>query len=88
VGKEGLQKSVSTGIMLDLSSVREVAAKLQIGASSQTILVNSASIQVETADMQLKNVIGATELEELPTLGRDAVQLQKTAPGVVDLACA
>jgi hypothetical protein len=39
---------------------------------------------VETADMQLKNVIGATELEELPTLGRDAVQLQKTAPGVVE----
>jgi hypothetical protein len=35
-------------------------------------------------DMQLKNVIGATELEELPTLGRDAVQLQKTAPGVVE----
>jgi hypothetical protein len=42
VGKEGLQKFVSTGIMLDLSSVREVAATLQIGASSQTILVNSA----------------------------------------------
>ena len=34
--------------------------------------------------MQLKNVIGASELEELPTLGRDAVQLQKTAPGVVE----
>ena len=70
--------------MLDLSSAREVEAKLQIGASSQTIQVNSATIQVETADMQLKNVIGATELEELPTLGRDAVQLQKTAPGVVE----
>jgi hypothetical protein len=70
--------------MLDLSSAREVAAKLQIGASSQTIQINSATIQVETADMQLKNVIGATELEELPTLGRDAVQLQKTAPGVVE----
>jgi hypothetical protein len=84
VEKNGFQKFVSTGIMLDLSSAREVEAKLQIGTSSQTVQVNSATVQVETADMQLKNVIGATELEELPTLGRDAVQLQKTAPGVVE----
>lgn len=84
VGKDGFQKFVSTGIMLDLSSARQVEARLQIGASSQTVEINSATIQVETADMQLKNVIGATELEELPTLGRDAVQLQKTAPGVVE----
>jgi hypothetical protein len=84
VAKDGFQKFVSKGIMLNLSSAREVEAKLQIGASSQTIEINSATIQVETADMQLKNVIGAAELEELPTLGRDAVQLQKTAPGVVE----
>ena len=84
IAKDGFQKFSSTGIMLDLSSAREVAAKLQVGASSQTVQVNSATIQVETADIQLKNVIGATELQELPTRGRDAVQLQKTAPGVVE----
>jgi Carboxypeptidase regulatory-like domain len=84
VSKDGFQNFSSTGIMLDLSSAREVAAKLQVGASSQTVRVNSATIQVETADIQMKNVIGATELQELPTLGRDAVQLQKTAPGVVE----
>jgi hypothetical protein len=84
VSKEGFQKFVATGIRLDLSSAREIEAKLQVGTSSQTVQVNSATIQVETADIQLKNVVGAAELEELPTLGRDAVQLQKTAPGVVE----
>ena len=84
VVKNGFQKFVSTGIMLDLSSSREVEARLLIGASSQTVQVHSAQIQVERGDAQLKNVIGAAELEELPTLGRDAVQLQKTAPGVVE----
>src|SRR6202453_511225 len=84
ISKEGFHKFISTGIMLDLSSAREVEAKLEVGTSSQTVEVHSATIQVETADMQLKNVIGASELEELPTLGRDAVQLQKTAPGVVE----
>jgi hypothetical protein len=84
MGARGFQKFVETGIMLDLSSARAIDAKLQIGTSSQTIQVNSTTAQVETSDVQLKNVVGATELEELPTLGRDAVQLQKTAPGVVE----
>ena len=84
VAEQGFQNFVSTGIMLDLSSAREVDAKLQIGTSAQTIQVNSAMVQVETSDVQLKNVVGAAELEELPTLGRDAVQLQKIAPGVVE----
>jgi hypothetical protein len=75
---------VSTGIMLDLSSAREINAKLQVGASSQSVRVDSAAVQVETADVQLKNLIGAAEIVDLPTLGRDAVQLQKTAPGVVE----
>jgi hypothetical protein len=84
VNESGFQKFISTGIMLDLSSAREIDARLQIGTSSQTIQVNSTAVQVETSDVQLKNVIGAAELEELPTLGRDAVQLQKTAAGVVE----
>jgi hypothetical protein len=84
VGEQGFQKFISTGIMLDLSSAREIDAKLQIGTSSQTVQVNSTAVQVETSDVQLKNVVSAAELEELPTLGRDAVQLQKTAPGVME----
>jgi len=60
---------VSTGIMLDLSSAREINAKLQVGASSQSVRVDSAAVQVETADVQLKNLIGAAEIVDLPTLG-------------------
>ncbi len=80
----GFQRFTTTGIMLDLSSAREVDAKLQIGTSSQTVQVNSEIVQVESSDVQLKNVVAAQEIEELPTLGRDAVQLQKTAPGTVE----
>ena len=82
--QDGFQKFTSTGIMLDLSSAREIDATLQIGTSSQTVQINSSTVQVETSDVQLKNVVGAAEIEELPTLGRDAVQLQKTAPGVME----
>ena len=65
VSEQGFQKFVSTGTMLDLSSAREIDAKLQVGSSSQTIEVNSTAVQVETSDVQLKNVVGAAELEEL-----------------------
>lgn len=80
----GFQRFSTTGIVLDLSSAREVDAKLQIGTSSQTVQVNSDIVQVESSDVQLKDVVAAREIEELPTLGRDAVQLQKTAPGTVE----
>lgn len=78
------QRFVATGIVLDLSSAREVSATLQVGTSSETVRVDANRVQVESSDVQLKDVIGARELQELPTLGRDAVQLQKTAPGTVE----
>lgn len=84
VEDSGFQRFTTTGIMLDLSSQREVDAKLQIGTASQTVQVNSDIVQVESSDVQLKNVVAAQEIEELPTLGRDAVQLEKTAPGTVE----
>ncbi len=84
VEDQGFERFTTTGIMLDLSSAREIDARLQIGTSSQTVEVNSTAVQVESSDVQLKDVIGSQQIEELPTLGRDAVQLQKTAPGTVE----
>jgi len=80
----GFERFTVRGIMLDLSSAREVDAQMQIGTSSQTVEVSSDAVQVETSDVQLKNVLDAQEIEELPTLGRDVIQLQKTAPGIVE----
>lgn len=84
IDKSGFRTFVSTGLMLNLSSERAVNATLQIGGSSQIVRVKAASAQVETSDTQLKTVIGGKEIVDVPLLGRDAVQLQKTAPGVVE----
>ncbi|MGB6132995.1 MAG: carboxypeptidase-like regulatory domain-containing protein [Acidobacteriaceae bacterium] len=84
VEDSGFQRFVVSGIILDLSSARQVDARLRIGSSSETVRVSSEEVEVESSDVQLKDVIGAQELEDLPTLGRDAVQLQKTAPGTVE----
>ena len=84
VEQSGFQRFTATGIVLDLSSAREVNATLKIGASTQNISVRTDAVQVETVDVQLKHVLSAEQLQELPTLGRDVVQLQKTAPGVME----
>lgn len=84
VSHAGFQDYASTGLMLNVNANREVDAKLAVGSASQTVQVKSATVQVETSDTQLKTVVGAQEIVDLPLLARDPVELQKTAPGVME----
>jgi hypothetical protein len=80
----GFQSFKSSGLTLVSNDNREVSAKLTVGSSAQTVQVEAATVQVETSDTQLKTDISAAEVNSLPLLARDAVALQKTAPGVVE----
>ncbi len=84
VSHAGFQDFQSTGLMLNVNANREVDAKLKVGAASQTVKVKAAAVQVETSDTQLKTVVGEKEIEDLPLLSRNADELEKTAPGVVE----
>src|ERR1700761_3849118 len=53
----GFQQFESSGLTLHLNDNREINAQLQIGAASQTVQVQAAGVQVETADTQLKQVV-------------------------------
>jgi hypothetical protein len=80
----GFQKFESSGLTLNLNDNRQIDGRLQVGAAEQTVQVNAAAVQVETADTQLKQVIDAKQIEEAPLLGRDASGLQKLEPGSVE----
>lgn len=84
VDATGFQKFQQTGVMLNVNGNPDVDAALEIGSNTQTVQVQAASIQVETAETQLKTDIGSQEIQSLPLLGRDATQLEKTAPGVME----
>ncbi len=84
ISASGFQKFFSTGLTLNVNDNREVSAQLQIGSAVQTVEVKAATVQVETADTQLKQVFTAQQLEEAPLLGRDVTGLQKLAPGVME----
>ena len=84
VDASGFQEFQSSGLMLHLNDNREVSARLQIGASTQTVQVQAAAVQVETADTQLKQVVTGSQIVAMPLLGRDASGLQKLQPGSVE----
>ena len=80
----GFENFESTGLILNLNDNRDVDAKLQVGVAAETVHVQAAAVQVETADTQLKQVVTAKQIEDAPLLGRDAVALQKLEPGNMD----
>ena len=80
----GFKNFESSGLTLNLNDNLSIAAVMQVGSSAQTIQVQAAAVQVETSDTQLKQVISANEIEELPLLARNAIALQKTTPGVME----
>ena len=80
----GFQNFQSTGFMLTVNANVEVSAKMIVGAALQTVTVSASSVQVETANTQLEQVVPESDIEDLPMLGRDAASLERLAPGVVE----
>ena len=84
VAASGFKGFTTSGLTLNVNDNRDVDAKLEVGSGATTVEVQGSSLQVETSDTQLKQVITAQQLEEIPLLGRDAAGLQKLEPGVVE----
>ena len=84
VDATGFQTYTAKGITLSVAANWEADAKLQVGATSQTVAVSATALQVETQNTQLEQVANATEIESVPLEGRDASGLQKFQPGVVE----
>ena len=80
----GFSSFSSSGLNLNVNDDRDIDGKLQVGAAAQNVEVQADAAQVETSETQLKTDIGAREIANLPILGRDASQLEKTVPGVVE----
>src|SRR5579875_1026755 len=83
VEQTGFRKYVSSGIQLNVNQTYVVAAKLQVGTTTQQITVQAAPTQVETTSMQLGTAITGRAIVDLPLNGRNWVQLQQLQPGVV-----
>ena len=84
VESAGFEKFAKTGILLNVNANLEENATLQVGTTLQTITIDASTPQVETSNTQLEQVVPASQLENLPMLGRDAAAMARLAPGVVE----
>ena len=82
VESAGFEKFAKTGILLNVNANLEENATLQVGTTLQTITIDASTPQVETSNTQLEQVVPASQLENLPMLGRDAAAMARLAPGV------
>lgn len=80
----GFKTFTQSGLMLNVDDNREIESKLEVGSGTTTVQVSATAVQVETSDTELKQVMTADQLEEIPLEGRDPAGLQKLEPGVVE----
>jgi hypothetical protein len=81
----GFQKFVTTGIELAVNAQRRIDITLQVGSIEQAVEVSTSSVQVETTNTQLGEVIESKKLLTLPLNGRSYVELLGLQAGVVPL---
>ena len=82
VTESGSKAFKATGVVLIVNQVYSLNVKLVVGAEAQMVEVAADTVQVETTDTQLKTIVSADQIVDLPLNGRNWTQLELAAPGV------
>ncbi len=80
--ERGFQTFTASGIQLNIDQEFVEPIQLKIGAATDVVEVTESSVQVDTTDSELSNVVDAKQLVELPLIGRNFANLELTLPGV------
>ena len=80
--KPGFETVIHKAVTLTVGSVPVVDFALPVGQTQQTVAVSAEVSQVETDNSAISNLVGETQMRELPLNGRDYYQLLTLAPGV------
>jgi hypothetical protein len=78
----GFKTFSATGIVLNIDQEYVEPVQLSVGNATETVEVHADTVQVNTSDMQLSNIVDSTQMEELPLIGRNFTSLEITLPGV------
>src|SRR5271168_2014612 len=82
VAAPGFKGFTATGITLNIDQEFVEPVQLTLGSSADTVSVEADSVQVNTTDIQLSNVVDQHQIVELPLIGRAFTQLESILPGV------
>jgi Carboxypeptidase regulatory-like domain len=80
--KAGFQTTVRKDISLTVGSQLAIDFALQVGQTTQTVTVESSTVQVETQSTAISSLVTPQQMVDLPLNGRNFEQLLNLAPGV------
>jgi hypothetical protein len=82
VANSGFKTFEAKGIVLTIDQEYVETIQLTVGNTGEVLEVKADALQVNTTDMQLNNIVSATQMEELPLIGRGFTSLELIEPGV------
>src|SRR5215467_4255269 len=78
----GFKTFSQTGVVIDVARNARVDAVLQIGVSTENVVVQADADAVNTADAQLGRTVQNREITSMPLVNRDVYKLLDLTPGV------
>jgi hypothetical protein len=78
----GFKKSIISGVNVDVGGKPAVPVQLEIGQVTESVVVKTDSVLIQTTTAELGGVIGSTEATQIQLNGRNYIQLLTLQPGV------
>lgn len=82
VEKTGFSKKVIEDVVIAGEQVQALNVPMAIGQVTEQVTVAAATPLIDTEDALISGAVTAREVENLPSFGRDPLQLARLAPGV------
>jgi outer membrane receptor protein involved in Fe transport len=83
VAKKGFNTIVRSPIKLDIAQIVRVDFTLNVGNVTQNVTVSAATSLLQTQNAAMGQVIGPTQVVDLPLNGRNFLQLATLTPGAL-----
>jgi len=81
IAADGFKTSL-TPVTVQVGENISVDFKLEVGATSETVVINSDTPAINTSDYKIDGVVNRIQIENLPLNGRNFLQLAMLEPGV------
>jgi hypothetical protein len=78
----GFRKSVIEAIELNVGGTVSVIVRLEVGAATESVVVEASTVSVQTTESQLSRAVNMRDIDTLPQLARTPITLAVFQPGV------
>jgi hypothetical protein len=83
IEKPGFKVYSASHVHLEVNQVFDLDVHMEIGAVAEQVVVEANAVQVETTTPQRGDVVDSNQIENMPLIGRNWVNLQQLESGVV-----